>query len=55
MDPEQLFTFEEVQGKPPARARIHDSVICAECGERTMETRVRRVAGRDSAHLASRR
>lgn len=47
MSAEHLFTFAEVQGKPPPRARIHDSVVCAECGERTMETRVRRLGGRE--------
>lgn len=46
-DPEALFKVEEVHGAPPPRARIHASVHCADCGEAVMETRIRRLAGRD--------
>lgn len=47
--PEQdLYKVEELAGvEVPARARIHRSVTCAECGEPTMETRIRRLEGRE--------
>lgn len=43
--PDDLFDVEEVSGPPPARARIHASVICASCAENVMETRVRMLRG----------
>lgn len=46
-DPEELFTVEPVDDEPPRRARIKDSVPCARCGEEVMETRIRRVDGRE--------
>lgn len=46
-EPEQLFASREFRGVPPPRARIHSSVVCAECGEAVMETRIRRLEGRD--------
>ncbi len=42
---EQLFEVREVAAKVPARARIHTSVACEQCGEMTMETRTRRFNG----------
>ena len=45
-DPDDLFDVQPVDAKPPARARIHASVQCARCGERTMETRIRLLEGR---------
>lgn len=45
--PDELFTVEAVDDPLPSRARIHASVSCAECGEATMETRIRRLGGRD--------
>jgi formylmethanofuran dehydrogenase subunit E len=47
LDPDLLYGFEEIQAPPPRPARIHASVVCAECGEATMETRIRRLDGRD--------
>lgn len=47
LDSEQLYEFREVSGPPPRRARIHATVVCAQCGEGAMETRVRRLDGRD--------
>lgn len=44
-DPDDLFAVQPVDAKPPARARIHASVQCARCGERTMETRIRLLGG----------
>lgn len=43
---EDLFTVTEVAEPAPPKARIHNSVICAECGEPTMETRTRNKGGR---------
>jgi formylmethanofuran dehydrogenase subunit E len=40
-----LFEIKAVQVEMPERARIYDSVTCAGCGERTMETRVRLFRG----------
>lgn len=47
LDPDHLYQVEEIHATPPQRARIHASVACAECGEAAMETRVRRLDGRD--------
>lgn len=47
LDPDALFAFEDIQSAPPRKARIHASVVCAECGEAAMETRVRRLDGRE--------
>lgn len=47
LDPDSLFEVQEVRDAPPTRARIHASVVCARCGEATMETRIRRLEGQD--------
>ncbi|MBW3575702.1 MAG: TraR/DksA C4-type zinc finger protein [Actinobacteria bacterium] len=47
LDPDELFSVAEVDGPPPPMARIHASVPCAQCGEGVMETRVRRLGGRE--------
>jgi formylmethanofuran dehydrogenase subunit E len=47
LDPDSLYEVQEVGGPPPNRARIHASVVCARCGEGAMETRIRRLGGRD--------
>lgn len=47
MAPEDLYAVAEVAEAPPAKARIHASVRCAECGEQTMETRISRYQGRE--------
>ena len=46
-DPDELFTVTEVHEPMPHRARLHASVACEECGESAMETRVRKLGGRD--------
>jgi len=46
-DPDDLFTVTPVDEPMPHRARLHASVVCADCGESTMETRTRKLAGRD--------
>jgi len=45
--PEQLFEVTEMTMQPPKKARIHTSIVCAECGEAAMETRSRKFGGRD--------
>jgi formylmethanofuran dehydrogenase subunit E len=46
-DPDELFTVTEVDEPVPHRARLHASVTCEQCGESAMETRVRRLGGRE--------
>lgn len=41
----ELFDIHPVDPDVPERARIHQSVICAGCGEKTMETRIRLLQG----------
>lgn len=43
---EQLFEVKEVAAIVPKHARLNASLRCEECGEPTMETRIRRFAGR---------
>ena len=47
LDPDALYTVEELHVPPPRKARIHASVTCAACGEEAMETRMRRLDGRE--------
>ena len=47
LDPDRLYQVQELSAAPPRKARIHASVVCAECGEAAMETRVRRLDGRE--------
>jgi formylmethanofuran dehydrogenase subunit E len=47
IDPDTLYSVEEIAGLPPRKARIHATIVCAECGEGAMETRVRRLDGRE--------
>ena len=47
VEPDALFEIQEIAGPPPQRASIHASVVCARCGEATMETRVRRLDGQE--------
>ena len=47
LDPDALYMVEELHASPPRKARIHANVSCAECGEDAMETRVRRLDGRE--------
>ena len=46
-EPDELFAVQELDAAPPRKARILASVPCAECGEPTMETRIRRLDGRE--------
>ncbi len=47
LDPDTLFSVQEITGPPPHRARIHNTIVCARCGEGAMETRVRRLDGQE--------
>lgn len=42
-----LYEVRDVEVEAPPPARVHASVDCASCGEQTMETRVRRLDGRE--------
>lgn len=42
---EQIFSITPVAPQMPARARLHNSVVCAGCGEGVMETRSRLFRG----------
>ena len=44
---EELYEVREVNTDAPQPARILASVDCASCGEPTMETRIRRLGGRE--------
>ncbi|NTW88469.1 MAG: formylmethanofuran dehydrogenase [Desulfobulbaceae bacterium] len=42
---EEVFTAQPLTDRPPRGARVLASLECADCGERTMESRTRRFAG----------
>jgi formylmethanofuran dehydrogenase subunit E len=44
--PEDIFNIQEVAFKPPERAKIHESIICENCGEATMSTRIQYYEGK---------
>ncbi len=39
-NPEDVFEIKPVEFKPPERAQIRESIICENCGEPTMSTRI---------------
>ena len=44
----ELYAVEELENvEIPPIARIHNSITCADCGEPTMETRVRKLEGKE--------
>ena len=43
---EDVVSWREVKIEPPPMARLHDSALCAACGERVMATRLQEVEGR---------
>jgi formylmethanofuran dehydrogenase subunit E len=47
VQPDSLYAVDDLRSPLPNRARIHASVVCADCGEGTMETRVHRFDGRE--------
>ena len=44
--PEELFKIKEVTYDPPAMAKIHESIVCENCNEPTMSTRIRELNGK---------
>lgn len=40
-NPADLFNIKEVEFNPPEFAKIHESIICDNCGEMTMSTRIK--------------
>ena len=44
---EELFIVKPVDAPPVKRARILASMVCGECGEKVMESRIRRMGGKD--------
>ena len=40
-NPEDIFQIEEVNYNPPQEAQIHHSIICENCGEATMSTKMK--------------
>ena len=42
LDPLDLYSVTEIDAEPPDKARIHESIPCARCGEGVMATRIRR-------------
>ena len=43
---EEVFTVQQLDKRPPRPPRIMESIACQDCGEKTMESRTRRFAGR---------
>ncbi len=43
---EEIFDVQPVEIDLPQEAHIHQSIICEECGEAAMATRIRKVGGR---------
>ncbi len=39
--PEDLLKIEEVKFNPPEMAQIHESIVCDNCGDPTMSTRIK--------------
>jgi len=46
-EPKEIFKIEEIEFDPPQRAQIHESIICDECGDPTMATRIQNFNGMD--------
>lgn len=44
--PEEIFNIEEVKFDSPQFAQIHESIICENCGDPTMSTRVKEFKGK---------
>jgi formylmethanofuran dehydrogenase subunit E len=44
---DRLYDVREVQVSVPPTARVFASIVCEACGEATMETRIRRLDGRE--------
>lgn len=44
--PEDIFNIQEVEFNPPQLAQIHESIICENCGDPTMSTRIKDFKGK---------
>lgn len=44
--PEDIFRIENREFDPPSMAQIHDSIICDNCGDATMSTRIKEIKGK---------
>ncbi|MBD3212043.1 MAG: formylmethanofuran dehydrogenase [Candidatus Lokiarchaeota archaeon] len=44
-DPNEIFDVELVEFEPPQQAQIHESIVCDECGDPTMSTRIKNFNG----------
>ncbi|MFX1394899.1 MAG: FmdE family protein [Promethearchaeota archaeon] len=45
-NPEEIFRIQKVEFNPPEKAQIYESVICDECGDPTMKTRIKEHKGK---------
>ena len=45
-NPEDVFNIEEVKFEPPQFAQIHESILCENCGDPTMSTRIKEFKGK---------
>lgn len=45
-NPEDIFRIQKVEFNPPKKAQIFESVICDECGDPTMKTRIKEHKGK---------
>jgi formylmethanofuran dehydrogenase subunit E len=45
-DPKEFFKIEKIDFNPPEMAHIHDSIICENCGDPTMSTRIKEHKGK---------
>ena len=45
-EPKDLFNIEMVEFDPPHKAQIHESIICDNCGDPTMSTRIKKLNGK---------
>ena len=44
---EDFLEWQPLEEEPPHPARIRPSVVCDRCGEQVMETRIRKVGGKN--------
>ena len=44
--PEELFQIKKIEFDPPPMAKIHESIVCENCKEPTMSTRIRELNGK---------
>ncbi len=45
--PEEIYTINSIVFKPPEEAQIHDRIICDNCGDPTMSTRIKAIKGKN--------